>query len=78
MDNFFTILIAGSFKDVPRTLGVIQPLVLFFGVAGTRLLAQSLLGGKIFSLKKQKQSRPWFMVLVNLVDNLPYFVKIKV
>ena len=51
---FFTIMIAGSFRDVPRTLGVIQPLVLFFGVAGTRLLAQSLLGGKFFFQKKQK------------------------
>lgn len=54
---FFTILIAVSFKDVPRTLGVIQPLVLFFCVAGTRLLAQSLLGGKIFGVNKQKVTK---------------------
>ena len=33
--SFITLI---SFKDVPRTIGIIQPLLLFFTVGGSRAL----------------------------------------
>jgi len=42
---YMTVVMVVGLEGVPRTIGVIQPLILFFGVAGSRLLARSWLGG---------------------------------
>jgi len=38
-----------TLDGVPRTIGILQPLILFFGVAGSRLLARAWLGGSYLS-----------------------------
>lgn len=42
---YVTIVMAVGLEGTPRTIGVIQPLLLFFGVAGTRVIARFWLGG---------------------------------
>lgn len=54
---YVTIVMAVGLDGTPRTIGVIQPLLLFFGVAGSRLLARFWLGGS-YRIKRQKESLP--------------------
>lgn len=47
-----------TFDGVPRTIGILQPLILFFGVAGSRLLARAWLGGSyLFRIAETKRPR---------------------
>lgn len=41
---FFSIFTVYSFDEVPRSIGVIQPLILFFFISGSRLLVRLFLG----------------------------------
>ena len=50
---YMTVVMAVGLDGTPRTIGVIQPLLLFFAVAGWRLLARFWLGGGI-GLKGKK------------------------
>jgi len=54
---YLTIVMAVGLDGTPRTIGVIQPLLLFFGVAGSRLLARLWLGG-VYREQWQKDSQP--------------------
>ena len=58
---YATIVIAVSIEGVPRTVGVIQPIVLFFGVSGIRLCARYWLGGLYLS-RIQSGERPRVMI----------------
>lgn len=49
---FATIITVVSFKDVPRTVGLMQPLLLLTGVLGSRMLARFWLGGLYLSRSK--------------------------
>ncbi len=42
---YATLLISINIADVPNTIGLIQPLLLFFAIGGSRLLAYHWLGG---------------------------------
>ena len=42
---YFTLITTYSFQGVPRSIGLLQPIVLFFLVAGSRLAARYFLGG---------------------------------
>lgn len=42
---FFTIVVVIRLDGTPRTVGLIQPLLLFLAVAGSRVMARSWLGG---------------------------------
>jgi len=54
---YVTIVMAVGLDGTPRTVGVIQPLLLFFAVAGSRLLARFWLGG-VYRTQRQKDSLP--------------------
>ena len=41
---FSTVITLISFRDVPRTVGIIQPLLLFFSVGGSRALIRYWIG----------------------------------
>jgi FlaA1/EpsC-like NDP-sugar epimerase len=43
---FFILFTAISVPHVPRTMGIIQPILLFLAIGATRALARSLLGGQ--------------------------------
>jgi FlaA1/EpsC-like NDP-sugar epimerase len=58
---YATIVIAVSIEGVPRTVGVIQPIVLFFGVSGIRLFARYWLGG-LYLARIQSGERPRVMI----------------
>jgi len=49
---FASIITAVSFNDVPRTVGLMQPLLLLIGVSASRLLARFWLGGLYLSRSK--------------------------
>lgn len=51
-----TVMVVGI-EGTPRTIGLIQPLLLFFAVAGSRLLARFWLGG-VYRTQEQKQGSP--------------------
>ena len=42
---YFSVLSFINVENVPRTIGIIQPMLLFFGVAGSRLFVRFWLGG---------------------------------
>jgi len=54
---YVTIVMAVGLDGTPRTIGVIQPLLLFFAIAGSRLFARTWLGG-IYRTQRQKDSLP--------------------
>lgn len=49
---FTTLVTVVSFNEVPRTVGLIQPLLLLIGVSASRLLARYWLGGLYLSRSK--------------------------
>lgn len=54
----FSILITlFSFRDVPRTIGIIQPLLLFFMVGGSRALIRYWIGG-LYRIRIKKSNLP--------------------
>lgn len=54
---YMTIVMAVGLDGTPRTIGAIQPLLLFFAVAGSRLVARLWLGG-VYRTQLQKDSLP--------------------
>ena len=58
---FSTIVTAIGVQDVPRTIGVIQPLLLLFFVGSSRAFARYWLGGEYESLLS-RSNRPRFLV----------------
>jgi FlaA1/EpsC-like NDP-sugar epimerase len=54
---FGTVFVAWSIPDVPRTIGLAQPVLLFVAVAATRLLAKYWLGGAYRHGLRRKQRR---------------------
>ena len=51
---YMAIVTAVGLDGTPRTVGVLQPMILFFGVASSRLLARLWLGG-LYRMELQKQ-----------------------
>ncbi len=50
---YFSCIAIYSFDGVPRSIGILQPLILFFAIAGSRLLVRFLLGStKVNKFKK--------------------------
>ena len=54
---FSTCLTLFSFRDVPRTIGIIQPLLLFFTVGGSRALIRYWIGN-LYRIRIRKSSLP--------------------
>jgi len=54
---YMTLIMAVGIDGTPRTIGMIQPLLLFFAIAGSRLLARFWLSG-IYRTRRQKESLP--------------------
>ena len=54
---FSTFITLISFRDVPRTIGIIQPLLLFFCVGGSRALIRYLIGN-LYRLRIKKSNLP--------------------
>ena len=54
---FSTFITFLSFKDVPRTIGIIQPLLLFFTVGGSRALIRYWIGN-LYRLRIKKSNLP--------------------
>ena len=52
---YVTIIMVVGLDGTPRTIGMIQPLLLFFAIAGSRLLARFWLSG-IYRTQRQKDS----------------------
>ena len=52
--SFITLV---SFRDVPRTIGIIQPLLLFFSVGGSRALIRYLIGN-LYRLRIKRSNLP--------------------
>ena len=52
---YMTIVMAVGLYGTPRTVGLLQPMILFFGVASSRLFARLWLGG-LYRSELQKQS----------------------
>jgi len=58
---YVTIVMSVGLDGTPRTVGVIQPLLLFFAVAGSRLLARFWLGG-VYRTQRQRNSLPRIVI----------------
>ena len=58
---YATLVMAVGLEGTPRTVGLIQPLLLFFAVAGSRLAARFWLGGEYRTLR-QRESLPRVMI----------------
>ncbi len=54
---FSTFITFISFRDVPRTIGIIQPLLLFFCVGGSRALIRYLIGN-LYRIRIKKSNLP--------------------
>lgn len=54
---YLTIISAYAFDDIPRTLGLIQPLLLFLAVCASRVLASWLLTARIVASSELAQRR---------------------
>jgi FlaA1/EpsC-like NDP-sugar epimerase len=54
---YLTIISAYAFDDIPRTLGLIQPLLLFLAVCASRVLASWLLTSRIVASSELAQRR---------------------
>ena len=54
---FSTFITLISFKDVPRTIGIIQPLLLFFTVGGSRALIRYWIGN-LYRIRIKKSNLP--------------------
>ena len=54
---FSTLVTFISFKDVPRTIGIIQPILLFFAVGGSRALVRFWIGD-LYKLRLKKSNLP--------------------
>ena len=54
---FSTCITLISFKDVPRTIGIIQPLLLFFSVGGSRALIRYCIGN-LYMIRIKKSNLP--------------------
>lgn len=48
--SYVTIITAYAFEDVPRTIGIIQPILLFLSVSTVRIAVGYLLGGRMATL----------------------------
>ena len=59
--GYMTIITAYAFDNIPRTVGIIQPILLFLAVCAVRLLASYVLGGQ---LQRRLKSRPEKRVLI--------------
>ncbi len=54
---FSTFITLISFRDVPRTIGIIQPLLLFFSVGGSRALIRYCIGD-LYRIRIKKSNLP--------------------
>ncbi len=54
---FSTFIFLISFRDVPRTIGIIQPLLLFFTVGGSRALVRYWIGN-LYRIRIKKSNLP--------------------
>ena len=54
---FSTCITFISFKDIPRTIGIIQPLLLFFSVGGSRALIRYSIGN-LYMIRIKKSNLP--------------------
>ena len=54
---FSTFIAALSFRDVPRTIGIIQPILLFFTVGGSRALIRYWIGN-LYRIRINKSNLP--------------------
>ena len=54
---FSTFITLISFRDVPRTIGIIQPLLLFFTVGGSRALIRYWIGN-LYRIRIKKSNLP--------------------
>ena len=54
---FSTFITLISFRDVPRTIGIIQPLLLFFTVGGSRALIRYWIGN-MYMIRIKKSNLP--------------------
>lgn len=52
---YTTIIAAYAFDNVPRTVGIIQPILLFLAVSGLRLAVSDVLGGRLEQRRSPKQ-----------------------
>jgi len=51
---YFLVFGVYGFKDIPRSIGILQPMLLFFAIVSSRLLVKYLLGGHYLFKDKSK------------------------
>lgn len=54
---YFTLFTAVGIDSIPRTVGAIQPILLFLGVAGSRAITGFLLGGRYKQITRREKRR---------------------
>lgn len=58
---YATVIAAYAFNDIPRTIGIVQPILLFLAVCGVRLTVGYVLGGQ---MQRRTEAKPRRRVLI--------------
>lgn len=78
---YFSIIFIYGIKDVPRSIAILQPILLFLGVLSSRFLVKFLLTGTFEKLKKSKNKKNILIygagdagrrLLISLENNFQY------